>query len=426
MPFSEVVVHDTEHGFEDVTSWFFEDYLSRWVTAGAEGLPPEFITGYWAAPLWVNSAEVGSVLLPTAEAVVEMLSGMQSRLRADGYSHTVVPDRRITVFHDRGATIEVIWSRRRADESEIERLAVSFDVIKREDGWRAVTIQSKNTDANRLDDVWPVHRGSGPQGFSSHVTSSGVSYLSAGKGAGPVFIFTPGYRDRAEAWQWAARPLVESGHRVLLVNRQSAPAGEFASAKLLEFYAKQVEDAIEDAGLCAERVVLVGQSMGGPVAELAAVRTTARVEGLVLVNPAPLGGSQLPPELLEQMKAGTAISGAGEGAESKLGLTVQKGEVVRRRITYSIPEETPESSLQSLVSWVEGHPAGKRNSPVLARTLLVVTDDQFFAEDMLRSVVAPRFTNVEIGEVRGAGHYPHLEQPQLVADLIGRFAEELR
>jgi hypothetical protein len=143
----------------EVTTWFFEDYLGRWVTAGATGASPTFITEYWSSPFWVSIPGVPPGALPDPESVIGFLDAMQTRLRAAGYTHTVVPDRRIIVLNDRGATIEVIWSRRRADESEIERLAVHFAVVRRDMGWRAVAVFAQPTDAELLDKVWPISRG---------------------------------------------------------------------------------------------------------------------------------------------------------------------------------------------------------------------------------------------------------------------------
>ena len=43
----------------EVTAWFFEDYLPRWVAAGAgtsaEG--PEFILNYWSTPMHVTGLD---------------------------------------------------------------------------------------------------------------------------------------------------------------------------------------------------------------------------------------------------------------------------------------------------------------------------------------------------------------------------------
>jgi pimeloyl-ACP methyl ester carboxylesterase len=92
-----------------------------------------------------------------------------------------------------------------------------------------------------------------------------------------------------------------------------------------------------------------------------------------------------------------------------------------QRLIMSTPREAPEAILQSLWSWVGGHPAGGRPSTVAVPTLLVTTDDQFFTEEMLRRRVAVRFKRIRIGAIHGAGHYPHLERPVELAGLIARF-----
>jgi hypothetical protein len=48
----------------------------------------------------------------------------------------------------------VIWSRCRADDTEIERLAVHFELARRSAGWRMVSIQSAPTTAQSLQMAW--------------------------------------------------------------------------------------------------------------------------------------------------------------------------------------------------------------------------------------------------------------------------------
>lgn len=88
------------------------------------------------------------------EAVTEFLGDMQARLRADGYTHTVVLDQSVRVYHRNGAAIEVIWSRRRGDEAEIERVAVHFEAIRTDQGWRIAGIQHRPTEAETLVESW--------------------------------------------------------------------------------------------------------------------------------------------------------------------------------------------------------------------------------------------------------------------------------
>jgi hypothetical protein len=138
-----------------VTHWFFDDYLVTWagVGSGAIARGPEFILGYWGVPLHLCTPDDGKWLLDGAN-VVDMLAHVHSRLREQGYSHTVVSDRQVTVYHAAGAAIDVIWSRCRADNSEIERLAIHFEVARESARWRVVGIQEAPTRADSLSAVW--------------------------------------------------------------------------------------------------------------------------------------------------------------------------------------------------------------------------------------------------------------------------------
>jgi hypothetical protein len=141
---------------DDVMHWFFDDYLPTWVGVGAGTIArgPEFILDYWGVPLHYGSEQGGEWLLD-AGAVVAFLQQMQTRLRGEGYAHTAVPHRRVTVYHRDGAAIEVIWSRRRADDTEIERVAAHFEVARGPAGWRIVGVQAAPTAAASLNTVWP-------------------------------------------------------------------------------------------------------------------------------------------------------------------------------------------------------------------------------------------------------------------------------
>jgi hypothetical protein len=142
-------VHDA------VTRWFFDDYLPLWIGVGSGTIArgPEFILDYWDVPLHYCTPDGGKWLLDGA-AVVGLLARNHRRLRTQGYTHTAVPDRQVTVYHAAGAAIDVIWSRCRADDSEIERLAVHFEVARGSAGWRAVGIQEAPTRADSLNTAW--------------------------------------------------------------------------------------------------------------------------------------------------------------------------------------------------------------------------------------------------------------------------------
>lgn len=141
--------------YGEIYSWFFEDYLPRWISAGAQTSSDDssFIADYWGHPLHISTDGFCGCMVEQSQ-VVDFLHAMHERLRAAGYAHTNVPDKRIIPLSVRGGAIEVIWSRCRADGSEIERIAVHFQVVKKEGKWKVLSFQSTHTNANRLADVW--------------------------------------------------------------------------------------------------------------------------------------------------------------------------------------------------------------------------------------------------------------------------------
>ncbi|MEV6028070.1 hypothetical protein [Streptomyces sp. NPDC052036] len=139
----------------EVTHWFFEDYLPTWVgvASGAIRRGPDFILDYWSAPLHISTPTAQEWLLDN-DAVTDSLERSQRELRAQNYSYTAVPDRKVKVYHAAGAAIEAIWSRCRADNSEIERLAAHFEAARGSAGWRVVGIQFVPTTEDSLDAAW--------------------------------------------------------------------------------------------------------------------------------------------------------------------------------------------------------------------------------------------------------------------------------
>jgi hypothetical protein len=146
--------HSSVH--DEVTRWFFDYYLRTWIGVGAGAIArgPEFILDYGSAPLYWSDDQ-GSQWFLDAPAVVAQLDALQTRLRAAGYANTAVPDHGVTVYHHNGAAVEVIWSRLRADGTEIERVAAHFEVARGPQGWRILGVQATPTASDSLNTAWP-------------------------------------------------------------------------------------------------------------------------------------------------------------------------------------------------------------------------------------------------------------------------------
>ena len=141
-----------------MTHWFFDDYLTTWIGVGAGTIErgPEFILDYWSAPLhWSDRPEsIGGFWMrrpwwrccrtaPNSFARTRDTPTLRSL--TGGFGPTTID----------GAAIEVIWSRQRADGTEIEKLAAHFEVARGPQGWRIVSIQAVPATSDSLKVVWP-------------------------------------------------------------------------------------------------------------------------------------------------------------------------------------------------------------------------------------------------------------------------------
>jgi hypothetical protein len=133
----------------ELTVWFFDDYLPAW-TAAALRDDPAFIGAYWASPLWVGDDRGPATLMRDDDAVRHWVASTFARLRSEGYARTAVLSQRVIAHTAHGGTVDVLWARVRRDESEIERLAVHFTVVRTQEGLRAVAIQAHATDAGAI------------------------------------------------------------------------------------------------------------------------------------------------------------------------------------------------------------------------------------------------------------------------------------
>lgn len=141
---------------QELYEWFFQTYIPHWVSVGSgksnEG--PEFILKYWGTPMFASGTGWINRWLLTDDDVVEFLKYNHGALKGSGYHHTNVPDQRITVFNDNSASIEVIWSRCREDNTELERLAVNFECGRVDGVWKVTAIVGRDTTKDTLAEAW--------------------------------------------------------------------------------------------------------------------------------------------------------------------------------------------------------------------------------------------------------------------------------
>lgn len=147
----------------ELEAWFFEDYFNRWVdvAAGRRDEGPEFVLNYWGTPMYVTADQPAMGLwLLTGEEILKFLGIQHQILMANGYTHTHVPDRKVRAYNPLGGAIEVIWSRRAEDETEIQRFVVHFECAKINGVWKVVGLHNRTTDAAKdgdsIDKAWAL------------------------------------------------------------------------------------------------------------------------------------------------------------------------------------------------------------------------------------------------------------------------------
>ncbi|MEX3968356.1 alpha/beta fold hydrolase [Paraburkholderia sp. EG286B] len=208
--------------------------------------------------------------------------------------------------------------------------------------------------------------------LSSSTTPSGIEYLSCNTNGTRLLVFIHGWRDSASGWRWVIDDLnIDPSWKLIAVQRRAVEQRGTGAAALLDEYASQVIDVISDASGPRSEIVLVGQSMGAAVAELAAARLADRLSGLLLITPAPLGGTNVTPDVRLAYEASARDLSRVNTGLSRVILAVNRSAEAQLRMILATPDETEHSTLQTLSSWIDGHPAGHQPSSVAVPTRIV-------------------------------------------------------
>jgi len=239
-----------------------------------------------------------------------------------------------------------------------------------------------------------------------------------------LILFVHGYMDGAEVWTRTIERLSLQGWHAEAVSLKPANTPLASSGELLESYAKQVLECAEHVSTSGSRVVIVGHSMGGQIAELLASRLADRVVGLVLVTPAPLGGTSLPPAVMNRFESRIGLTDVAEIKAGKRNLAVALDDDAQDILARATMATKPYAAFEQLRAWTGGHPAGKEPSHVEAPVLTITTDDKFFTAEMLAQGKT-RFRASSLEKIDGAGHWPQLERPEALARAITRFVQSL-
>jgi pimeloyl-ACP methyl ester carboxylesterase len=244
-------------------------------------------------------------------------------------------------------------------------------------------------------------------------------------GEGPPVAILHGLFGSGRNWRSIAQQLAAT-HRVLAFDLRNHGSSPWAADMSYDEMAEDLRASFRTRGI--GRAALLGHSMGGKVAMLAALLHPAEIDRLVVVDIAPAAN---PPGLLAFVRAMRAVDLDG---------ITRRGEV-DARLNNAIPDAAERAFLLQNLIVDDGKARWRLNLEAIERNFLQILSFPelpagtayrgpalFLAgarSDYIRAEHEPGiqrlFPQARITRVEGAGHWLHAEQPQAFLETVGPF-----
>ncbi|RDG38502.1 alpha/beta fold hydrolase [Streptomyces corynorhini] len=254
------------------------------------------------------------------------------------------------------------------------------------------------------------------------VEREGVRLVCRDRGGdGPGLVLLHGLAGHAGEWDASAGPLSEAYRVVAIDQRGQGASDRFPSDVSRDAFVEDVVAVVDQLGL--ERVVLVGQSMGGHAAILAAARHPETVRALVVVEADVAGpDAEWPgharrwfdswPASFPSYDAAVRFFGGGAiGRGWADGLEERGGRWWPRFDRDVLVRSVAEAARHSFAHEWER---------VTCPTLLILAESSFISPSRVDELMRRRVPDMSVS-VPGTRHDLHLERPGAVCDLISRF-----
>ncbi|WP_225433612.1 alpha/beta fold hydrolase [Mycolicibacterium mucogenicum] len=171
-------------------------------------------------------------------------------------------------------------------------------------------------------------------------------------------------------------------------------------------------------------VIVVGQSLGSQVAELAAAAHPDRVTGLVLLTPVPLGGTHLPGDVVAQFHALDGDSIAQRAARTAISPHLSDDQL--DRLTDIGRHLVPGVAAHYVDVWNDGAADAPATSAFPGPALVIRGGVDGFVTGELADAIASRFGEPDVRTIESGGHWLHVEFPDAVAAMILDFADSVQ
>lgn len=256
---------------------------------------------------------------------------------------------------------------------------------------------------------------------ASAATLDGMKIQSSSVGTGPTIVFVHGWTCDSSSWAGQV-PAFSTDHRVITLDLPGHGSSESPKdGKLsMDLFARAVESVRAEAG--ADRIVLVGHSMGAPVIRQYAHLYPERVAGLVAVDGPldvrPFAPANLPPGFPPPLTG-------PEGRAAREGM-------IRSMFIAETPAALQEHILKMMLAPPEATAVGAMNamfdpairwSDVIKSPALTVYAGTANVPDP--AATKELYPNHEATQLEGTGHFLMMEKPEEFNRLLAGFLDKI-
>jgi pimeloyl-ACP methyl ester carboxylesterase len=253
-------------------------------------------------------------------------------------------------------------------------------------------------------------------------------------GAGPALVLINGYSASAMAWPQRWLRSLEDRFRVITLDNRGSGWSRFAETPFtIADLADDVSDVLDAAK--AQTAFVLGLSMGGMIAQELALRSPARVDGLVLaatrpptprfVAPSLASAWRLvrppgPRESLEHCFRALWTAAAAPGFADAHPELID--ELTRQTLERPAPRALLRQQLRAMSAW--GH--AERLREISAPTVIVHGDDDRFSPPANGRALAELIDGARLVPVPGAGHLLAHEAPEVLGAALDELTAAVR
>jgi pimeloyl-ACP methyl ester carboxylesterase len=254
--------------------------------------------------------------------------------------------------------------------------------------------------------------------MSNFIATTGATIHVTDQGSGDVaFVFLHYWGGSARTWHHVIDGLASQARCVAIDFRGWGTSKAHDGRYDLNAMAQDVAEVIAALGL--KRVILVGHSMGGKVAQIVACAQRVSPEALILVAPSPATGMQVPAEIRAQMFASYQTADGVAQA-----LTILAHRPLDDADRAMVVEDTLAGADGAKREWTQHGMIARLQSDVAAITvpvhILVGDSDMVERVDDLRGIYATLLPHAVFEVLPATGHLSPLENPGAIVAACAR------